>query len=52
MKFRIYDWAGNDIFDGENFSSFSDAEEYLTEFLTESNKDYDTERGEYEISEV
>jgi len=46
--FVIYDWTGNKMFDGEEFKSFEDAEEFLTNYLNEHG-DYEEDRQEYYI---
>lgn len=48
-KFVIEDWTGKLLFKGKVFSSFEDAEEFLSEKL---GKYYDTDRQEYEIIEI
>jgi hypothetical protein len=45
----IKDWADNRPFGEQQFSSFEEAEEYLSEYLGDS---YDTDRQEYYITEV
>ena len=40
----IIDWAGNVCFHGKEFHSFEDAEEFLSEVLSDN---YDENRGEY-----
>lgn len=45
----IFDWAGNRCFQGISFPSFDDAEDWLCEQLGD---EYDTDRGEYYITEV
>ena len=47
--YKILDWHGSDCFEGMLFDTFDDAEAYLSEFLVD---DYDTDRGEYEITQV
>lgn len=47
MKWIIKDWAGNVCFPKWQFSSFDDAEYFLTEQLGE---DYETDRQEYCIT--
>ena len=47
-KFRMVDWAGNELTAHGVFDSWDDAEEKLSEFLDE---DYETDRGEYYIVE-
>ncbi len=42
----IKDWTGNLCFQGEEFESFEDAEEFISERLGD---DYEDARGEYEI---
>lgn len=56
-KWVIKDWAGNLPFGYRKFSSFEDADEFLTGFIekkypkTKNDEDeYATERGEYEIA--
>lgn len=49
--FRIMDWAYNDVFRGKTFVSFDEAEEFLCEYFEQSGKDYEEDRGEYEIIE-
>lgn len=44
----IQDWAGNVCFNGKEFASFDDAEEFLSEKLDDN---YEEERGEYYIVE-
>ncbi len=46
MKYIIYDWCCNDVFNSKSFKTFDDAEMYLSEFLGDN---YDTDRQEYEI---
>lgn len=48
MKYIIQDWAGNTMSWGK-FKSFEDAEDFLCEKLDD---DYETDRGEYYITEV
>jgi hypothetical protein len=45
-KWHIIDWAGNVKFDGKEFNSFDDAEEFLCTKLGDS---YETDRQEYEV---
>lgn len=54
--FKIQDWAGNyptfHVREQERtFSSFDDAEEFLSVWFEENGLDYDEERGEYYIIE-
>lgn len=52
-KYQIIDWAGNICFGGEIFTSFQDADEFLSiKFENLNEADYEEERGEYTISEV
>lgn len=44
----IKDWTGNVCFQGQEFDSFDDAEEFMCERLGE---DYEDARGEYEIQQ-
>ncbi len=46
QEFIIVDWAGNDVFRGQTFETFEDANDFLCEFLDESYEDL---RDEYEI---
>lgn len=46
----IKDWADNHIFNGQEFNSFEDAEEFLTEFMYCNDISYDESRSEYVIS--
>jgi hypothetical protein len=48
-RFKIIDWAGNDLTAHGTFTDWEDAEEYLSTFLGEA---YDSDRGEYYIVEV
>jgi hypothetical protein len=43
----IQDWAGNICFDGSYFSTFDDAEAFLSERLGDT---YETDRQEYFIT--
>lgn len=45
-KFVIIDWASNVCFQGTEFNSFDEAEEFLSERL---GNNYETDRGEYYI---
>lgn len=54
----ILDWAGNDVFNGKEFKSFDDADEFLTEFIEtmaphmlEDEKAFYAEKDEYRIIE-
>ena len=47
--YKIFDWAGNELWKHGTFKSFDDAEEYLSEFLRD---EYETDRGEYYIEEI
>jgi hypothetical protein len=54
-KFKIKDWAGNELFDGQTFETFDDAEEALTEYFDSydtADEYYEENRGEYEIVET
>lgn len=42
----IQDWVGNVCFEGREFESFEDAEEFLSELLGDK---YETDRQEYHI---
>lgn len=46
MTFIIQDWTGRVCFDGREFASFDDAEDFLSEKLGDA---YETDRGEYYI---
>lgn len=48
-RFHILDWAGNVKFNGRDFSSFDDAEDFLSDFLGEA---YENDRQEYTIDLV
>lgn len=45
----VYDWAGNEMFNGAMFGTFDDAEEFLSVRLGNS---YEEDRQEYEITLV
>lgn len=47
--FIIEDWAGNICFKGQEFNTFDDAEDFLSEKLGD---EYETDRQEYEIVEL
>lgn len=49
MSYNIEDWAGNTCFQGQQFASFDDGEDYLIRELSES---YDEDRQEYFIVEA
>jgi hypothetical protein len=52
MKFIIIDWAGNQCFQGEEFESFDEASDFLSDkFGHLSDKKYEEEIGEYSIVE-
>lgn len=46
--FIIVDWINNICFNGKEFKTFDDGEEFLCEFLGDN---YETDRGEYYIIE-
>lgn len=48
----IYDWAGNLKFNGKQFETFEDAEEFLSEWFEKNGLDYDDFRGEYSITSI
>lgn len=55
MKWVIKDWTGEVRFDNTEFTSFDDAEEFLTEYFDSfDNADefYDENRGEYSIERI
>lgn len=36
-NYIIYDWAGNDVFQGKTFKSFDDANDFLINHIEKSN---------------
>ncbi len=48
MTWIIYDWANNDVFQGKEFKTFEDGEEFLSFYLGDN---YEESRQEYEIRE-
>lgn len=48
----IFDWAGNLMFNGKQFPTFEDADEFLSDFFDKTGKDYDEWRGEYYIESL
>ena len=45
----IYDWAGNLKFNGKQFPTFEDADEFLSGYFDKEGLDYDEWREEYYI---
>lgn len=50
--FIIEDWAGNRVFDDEEFTTFDDAEEFLENWFESNGLDYEEERQEYYILSI
>ena len=55
-KWHIIAWDGNVMFNDKTFGSFDDANEFLTAFIektypktVDDDKEFSTERGEYEV---
>jgi len=46
-EYIIKDWAGNRVFEDENFCTFDEAEDFLRELFREIGADYEEERQEY-----
>jgi formylmethanofuran dehydrogenase subunit C len=46
IKYVIYDWAGNEMFNGKSFKTFEDAWDYLYEVFPDEEDDF---YGEYQV---
>ena len=53
MKYKILDWAGNEVFDKEHYLSFDAADEALNAFVEKQISDYDqeTKKQDFELAE-
>lgn len=52
-KFVIYDWAGNEMFNGKSFKTFEDGWDYLYElFPGTDDDDQEEELGEFQVLQV